>query len=108
MPLIHFHDGKLIDYKPKGIGIGLTKDPAFFSHNLEDMSVQLSEGDMCLLYTDGLIELFEDEHQFHEFCNEHCKDAHLFIQAIEALISGNTHTSLRDDVTVISFKRIQA
>jgi len=108
MPLIHFHDGKLNDYKPKGIGIGLTKDPAYFSHNLEDISVQLSEGDMCLLYTDGLIELFEEEHQFHEFCNEHSKDAHLFIQAIEALISGNTHTSLRDDVTVISFKRIQA
>lgn len=42
--------------KTKGIGIGLTKNSQFFENSLESTKISFEEGDILLLYTDGVIE----------------------------------------------------
>ncbi len=45
-----------VDYiRPNGIGVGLTERP-LFSEVIEERAIQLGNGDVCILYTDGLTE----------------------------------------------------
>jgi sigma-B regulation protein RsbU (phosphoserine phosphatase) len=52
--------------RPNGMGLGLT-ERALFSEVMEEHAIQLREGDVCILYTDGLTEarnVDEDEYGY--------------------------------------------
>ena len=45
-------DNKIEILRPVGIGLGL-KEGSLFDRNIEDKKINLAEGDLILLYTDG-------------------------------------------------------
>lgn len=54
-PLLH-SSGETARYlRPNGMGLGLSHGPAF-DGNMEEQTIQLKKGDVCVLYTDGVIE----------------------------------------------------
>lgn len=56
MPFLVKQHGGVSVVTPRGLGIGLA--PAkIFDANLEEFSLELSVGDSCFLFTDGLSEL---------------------------------------------------
>ncbi len=58
--------GECMFLKPHGIGLGMTAGPAF-ERNLEEQDVWLDEGDVLVLYSDGLVECMnERQEQFGE------------------------------------------
>lgn len=60
-PLLHvsLHQGSYV--RPAGMGIGLG-DGVVFASSIEEHTIQLREGDVCVLYTDGVTEArFGDE-----------------------------------------------
>ena len=48
--------GQVIDLHPKGIAIGLDREGALFSSQLETQKFTLQPGDILVLYTDGIVE----------------------------------------------------
>lgn len=48
--------------KPPGIGLGLTAGSAFERH-LEEQEIELKPGDALVLYSDGLVECMNEEHE---------------------------------------------
>ncbi|WP_138431477.1 PP2C family protein-serine/threonine phosphatase [Fodinibius saliphilus] len=52
------------ELRPKGIGIGLTDGPSFYQ-NIEEVELELSEGDVLALYTDGIVEALNEDHKFY-------------------------------------------
>jgi serine phosphatase RsbU (regulator of sigma subunit) len=54
-PLLHVSRRKGSYVRPTGIGIGLGADMVF-SSSIEEQTIQLQEGDVCVLYTDGVTE----------------------------------------------------
>jgi serine phosphatase RsbU (regulator of sigma subunit) len=54
-PMLHVFNGGVRYVRPNGIGLGLTQGE-IFNTAIEEESIQLSEGDVCLFYTDGLTE----------------------------------------------------
>lgn len=105
MPLILKNEGKIHSYKPKGLGIGLTKDISTFSQNLDESEMQLKVGDMCLLYTDGLSEIL-DEKGIEELLLHHENEPLDVIRSISSDSLMNETNELIDDITIIAFKRI--
>lgn len=57
LPVIHYSvaDNKVREIKPGGIGLGLAAN-GMFDKTLEETSLSLGEGDLILLYTDGITE----------------------------------------------------
>ena len=55
MPLLVCSDGKLKEYLPNGIGLGLDSTNKFDS-NIENMEIKLNNDDILILYTDGVTE----------------------------------------------------
>lgn len=49
-------DGKSEWIQPSGIGIGVTKEDSFFN-NLQESVLKIKEGDVVVLYTDGITEM---------------------------------------------------
>jgi serine phosphatase RsbU (regulator of sigma subunit) len=54
-PLLHVSRQKGSYVRPTGIGIGLGTDMVFAS-SIEEKTIQLQQGDVCVLYTDGVTE----------------------------------------------------
>ncbi|MEX0856582.1 MAG: SpoIIE family protein phosphatase [Balneolaceae bacterium] len=50
--------------KPKGIGIGVAKDDSFIKCT-EESILKLKEGDVVILYTDGVTEMLNSANQFY-------------------------------------------
>jgi len=57
-------DGEARWLKPKGVGIGLLKDDSFVKCT-EEVTVQLDEGDLIVLYTDGITEMQNTGDKFY-------------------------------------------
>jgi len=49
--------------RPTGIGLGLSDEP-LFTESMEEQSVQLRPGDVCVLYTDGITEARRGDEEF--------------------------------------------
>lgn len=62
-PLLHVsrHTGSYI--RPAGMGIGLGNDTVFAS-SIEEQTIHLNEGDVCVLYTDGVTEARLGDEEF--------------------------------------------
>lgn len=56
MPFLLKVKNDVYEYVPKGIGIGLVNDK-IFNKNIEDVIIELNNGDALILFTDGLNEM---------------------------------------------------
>lgn len=54
-PMLHVSDGEAAFIKPIGLGLGMGT-PAFFERTVEQERVQMSHGDVAILFTDGITE----------------------------------------------------
>ena len=111
MPLLRFHEETLTDYKPRGLGIGLTKNIELFDENLEEISLQLEDNEMLILFTDGLTDLpmhdneSEQYSSMKRFLHESNMNPKSLIEVIDREIQIFQKSNLVDDITVISVKR---
>lgn len=111
MPLLRFHEETLTEYKPRGLGIGLTKNIEFFDENLEEISLQLEDNEMLILFTDGLTDLpmhdneSEQYSSMKRFLHESNMNPKSLIEVIDRDIQIFQKSNLVDDITVISVKR---
>lgn len=105
MPLLHIRGGDLSEHKPNGIGIGLTKDTTFFSNQLEEICLQLSSGDMCLMYTDGLSEMLNIQEDPDQIFKMHNPDPEQIIESVSEHVSCLPNDGIRDDITIIAIKK---
>jgi len=57
-------NGSLEQLQPRGIGIGLTKGTAF-DKEIEEIKISLSDEDLLVLYTDGIVEALNEQQTFY-------------------------------------------
>ncbi|MCK5572497.1 MAG: SpoIIE family protein phosphatase, partial [Bacteroidetes bacterium] len=109
-PMLHVFDGGVRYVRPNGIGLGLTQGE-LFDTAIEEESIQLSVGDVCLFYTDGLTEA---RHGNDEFGYERLKGLtqrirskpasaikHEIIESVKDFIEDQV---AHDDLTVVVLK----
>lgn len=65
-PILYFNsqNEKLNELKPNGLGLGLTRELSF-DDNIKEVQLSLAEGDILVLYTDGVVEALNEAHQFY-------------------------------------------
>lgn len=65
-PILHVNtaNGKVKELQPGGLGIGLTKEQ-IFDNKIEEIKLSITEDDLFLLYTDGIVEALNEKHQFY-------------------------------------------
>jgi hypothetical protein len=96
---------------PEGLIIGVKKDFPY-----EQESLKLEEGDVLLLYTDGVIEAENDQHEFfgdqrlESLLREHCRlpPQELIDHIVEQVRLFAGHHSFQDDVSLIVMKAEQS
>ena len=54
-PMLYVSGAESASIRPGGLGLGLTRDSRF-AESIEERTVRLKRGDVCLFYTDGIIE----------------------------------------------------
>lgn len=57
-------NGQVEELQPKGIGIGLTQGETF-ARTIEETKLSLSEDDLLVLYTDGIVEALNERNTFY-------------------------------------------
>ena len=111
MPLLRIHAETLTEYIPRGLGIGLTKNIKFFEENLEEISLQLEDNEMLILFTDGLTDLSMHDNEsgqyssIKRFLHESNMNPNSLIEVIDRETQIFQKSNLVDDITVISVKR---
>lgn len=65
-PILHINTStnKVQELQPRGLGIGLTKDK-IFDNNIEEIKLSITDDDLFLLYTDGIVEALNETRQFY-------------------------------------------
>ncbi len=103
--------GHIEELQPVGLGIGLTKDQSF-DRNIKEIELTLTDDDVLVLYTDGIVEALNENHQFYGnkklislLKNERKKPA----SEILSLLSDNVRDFIgsakqHDDMTVMVIK----
>lgn len=103
--------GHIEELQPLGLGIGLTRDRSF-DQNIKEVELTLTEDDVLVLYTDGIVEALNENHQFYGnkklislLKNERKKPAN----EILSLLSDNVRDFIgsakqHDDMTVMVIK----
>jgi serine phosphatase RsbU (regulator of sigma subunit) len=62
-PMLHISNGKPEYVRPGGMGLGLHAGE-LFAATLEEKEIILSDGDICVFYTDGITEARSGEEEF--------------------------------------------
>ncbi len=62
-PLLHLSGDNVTYVRPGGMGLGLSTGPAFES-SMEEYSIRLRPGDVCVFYTDGVTEARRGDDEF--------------------------------------------
>jgi len=111
-PMIHFQNGKVNLHKPTGIGLGLT-GASLFNEVIEEESISVGPGDICVFYTDGVTEARNPEGE--EFGTERLigtivNNSHLNPQELRKAILDDITSytgldSFDDDLTILILKR---
>jgi serine phosphatase RsbU (regulator of sigma subunit) len=111
MPLLICSNGKVKDYLPKGIGLGLDFGKNFDS-NIENMEIKLNNNDIMLLYTDGVTESRNSKNE--EFGFERFKDIieknynnsleEITGKIFEGVSVFSKEEQQHDDITLVLFK----
>lgn len=64
-PVLHMgRTGTVQELQPGGLGIGLTRENSF-DDNIREIRLDLEEGDILMLYTDGIVEALNEKRQFY-------------------------------------------
>ncbi len=79
----------VIEFRPKGIGIGLTQGPSF-DQNIEEVELELDEDDLLVLYTDGIVEALNESHKFYG------------TQRLNRLLHNHKHESAANLLSILS------
>jgi serine phosphatase RsbU (regulator of sigma subunit) len=62
-PLLHVGEGSGVYLRPDGMGLGLAEN-SIFAGSIEEHTVRLRPGDLCVLYTDGVTEAHRNGEEF--------------------------------------------
>jgi len=62
-PMLYVGDGGASYIRPDGMGLGLGNEPVF-SDAIEEQTIDLHPGDLCLFYTDGITEAHINGEEF--------------------------------------------
>lgn len=107
--------GKAEPLKPKGMAVGIDRGEVF-DRSLADEGFRIGEGDLLLLYTDGITEALDDqgrefgrEHLTSELCRHAGAGASETLHALaRAVRSFSGERPQHDDITMIALRRKQA
>ncbi len=96
--------------RPRGMGIGLS-DGSVFSSSIEEETIQLHEGDVCVLYTDGATEARRGDEEFgydrllETVVKVHQRSASEIKQHVLTTIKSFTEQQISDDdLTLVVLK----
>ncbi|MCC5940479.1 MAG: SpoIIE family protein phosphatase [Balneolaceae bacterium] len=104
--------GKLYPYQPSGLAIGMANEELFDKHITED-EIKLNEGDILILFTDGVVETISKtnklygDHRLHNLIMKYNSFTSLeLIQRMEEDLKkfGDKHEQ-HDDLTMIVVKK---
>jgi len=114
-PLLLFcaDTGKVKEYQPSGMGLGMANEEIFREH-IDELSVQLNKGDILVLFTDGVVEATDSRGRFYgdarlqSVLKRSSKlSADKIIKALsDDLMKYGEGTELHDDMTAIVVKKI--
>ncbi|MEL7833749.1 PP2C family protein-serine/threonine phosphatase [Fodinibius sp. Rm-B-1B1-1] len=98
------------ELKPSGIGIGLSRDS--FDEHIEEVSVSLSDNELLILYTDGIVEALNEHHKFYgseRFNKMVSENAKKSAKQILDLLAHDVHSFIgdakqHDDMTIMVMK----
>jgi serine phosphatase RsbU (regulator of sigma subunit) len=109
-PLLRVSGDRATYVRPNGLGMGL-RSGSIFENAIEEESFDLQEGDVCVLYTDGLTEARREEDEFgyerllETTRNVRDRTAAEIKDAILSTVSDFTnHRANDDDVTLVIVK----
>lgn len=110
-PLLMVRDGFATNLKPSGIALGISESD-FFSNTLEEISLDLKEQDILVLYTDGITEAknsnLEDfgESKFETIIleNSSSEPDEISSRVIEQVTLFSQSLTQYDDITLVIFK----
>lgn len=98
-PMLHVSGDQVEFIRPGGMGMGLSKGE-IFSGAIEEYSLSLREGDLCVFYTDGITEARRGEEEF----------GYDRLLEIARRVRGNSASAIKDEIveTVKAFVDRQA
>ncbi len=96
---------------PNGIALGFDKGPVF-NRTLQEKPVQLSPGDRVVLYTDGVVEAMNAQHEefgderFYRFVQKHARlsSKEFVTLLVKALDEHKGMAEQHDDITISTFR----
>ena len=103
---------KIEQYNPTGIALGFDKGP-LFERTLKEAEEVLRPGDRFVLYTDGVVESMNEDHEeftdarFEEFVMANAEeDSKTFIHKLVAELKKHQGKAPQhDDITIVTFRR---
>ncbi len=110
-PVLHKRNDTLQSYVPRGIGLGISPSKEF-ARTLEEMEVQLGNGDLIILFTDGVNEAMNSANEEFGYdrleaivknSGELSPDA-LSRKIIKELSVFSKENPQHDDITLVIFK----
>ena len=109
-PMLHIHADAARYIRPTGMGLGMS-DGEVFAGTMEEESVVLRPGDVCLFYTDGVTEARQGD---EEFGYERLRDAagaarhgsahDIKTSILDAVRAFSTQHASHDDLTLVVLK----
>lgn len=65
-PILHVKtgSGEVTELQPNGLGMGLTREK-IFDNKIQEIELSITEDDLFLFYTDGIVEALNAEHEFY-------------------------------------------
>jgi serine phosphatase RsbU (regulator of sigma subunit) len=110
-PLIRVRDGKSENIYTKGIGIGLDRQD-IFNNNIEEVNLELKEGDVYFMYSDGVSEAMDEKRELFGSSNveriiqDNCDNTPEMIKAklLSELSDFRKTAAINDDITFVGIK----
>ena len=110
-PLIRVRDGKSENIYTKGIGIGLDRQD-IFNNNIEEVMLELKEGDLYFLYSDGVSEAMDEKRELfgsnnvERIVQDNCDGTPETIKTIllSELSDFRKTAAINDDITFVGIK----
>jgi len=113
-PLLYYSkkQKKLFEYQPNGIAIGMADEEIFRKH-ISEQKIQLSEGDILILFTDGVVESISKTNKVYGDSRLHNLIKRNFDASPEELIKKfeqdlerfGEKTEQHDDMTMVIIKK---
>ncbi len=86
-PLLHVGEGSGVYLRPDGMGLGLAEH-SIFAGSIEEQTIRLRPGDLCVLYTDGVTEAHRNGEEF----------GYERLRAAAGCADGRTAAGVKDDI----------